>query len=291
MFVPILGYAKELVEGVLSEGDVAIDATVGNGHDTRFLAHCVGAEGRVYGFDIQEAAITMTRERLRQAGVLERVRLFVAGHEQMEELVRQEEHEVGQVKAVMFNLGYLPQSDQSIITRPETTLPALQAALRLLAPGGMITIIVYTGHPGGQQEYEAIMKWVKKLSTYQAKVLSYQFVNPRTPRTRPPSLIAIGKVPSRRKQNQRAPKTQRRKDAKTQRRKDAKICNRVMFREANGVQQASLLVRALRDASRSTTTTLVILSAVRYQRSRYRSQILLSTFSALRGHFGVGSVE
>ena len=187
MLVPILPYAKELIQGVLSEGDVAIDATLGNGHDALFLARCVGAAGRVYGFDVQQVAIDATRERLQQAGVLERVTLFLAGHERMEALLTPD---VGNIRAVMFNLGYLPHSDKSIITRPETTLPALEAAFRLLAPGGMITIVLYTGHPGGREECDRILSWAKTLPPSQGKVLWYQFVNPRTP---PPSLMAIQK--------------------------------------------------------------------------------------------------
>jgi hypothetical protein len=38
------------------------------------------------------------------------------------------------VRAVVFNLGYLPGSDHQLITRPETTLSALQYAYKLLLP-------------------------------------------------------------------------------------------------------------------------------------------------------------
>jgi len=187
MLTRILPYARELIQSALSKGDVAVDGTVGSGRDTLFLARCVGAEGRVYGFDVQAGALEVARARLREAGALGQVRLFLAGHEQMEALVG---HEAGKVRAVMFNLGYLPRSDRSVVTRPETTLQALEAAYGLLAPDGMITVVVYMGHAGGQEECEQILAWAKRLTSMEAKVLWYQFVNARTP---PPSLIAIHK--------------------------------------------------------------------------------------------------
>ena len=41
-----------------------VDGTLGNGHDTVFLAKLVGPNGHVYGFDIQEQAIVSTKKRL-----------------------------------------------------------------------------------------------------------------------------------------------------------------------------------------------------------------------------------
>ena len=60
----ILPYAKELLKTAAGEGDIVIDATMGNGHDTHFLAELVGESGHVYAFDIQEAALMNTAERL-----------------------------------------------------------------------------------------------------------------------------------------------------------------------------------------------------------------------------------
>lgn len=186
MLLPILDYAKELIAKTLSEGDVAIDATLGNGYDTLFLAQAVGATGTIYGFDVQELALDVTRLRLEEAGLLERVRLLQLGHERMEEVVL----DVGEVKAVMFNLGYLPRSDKSIITSPKTTLPALEAAFSLLAPGGLISIVIYLAHPGGEEESNAVLSWAKAIPITEAKVLWYQFLNPRRP---PPTLVVIEK--------------------------------------------------------------------------------------------------
>ncbi len=138
-------------------GDRVVDATSGNGRDTLLLAQLVGEGGQVWAFDLQEDALTATREILAAHGVLGRVELVLAGHERLAEVVD------GPLAAVVFNLGYLPGGDQRIITRPTTTLPALAAALGLLAPGGLLLIVIYTGHDGARAEEEAVTGWAAGL--------------------------------------------------------------------------------------------------------------------------------
>ena len=53
-------------------------------------------------------------------------------------------------RLVAFNLGYLPGGDKGIITISKTTLLALEAAKKMLIPGGLISLVVYVGHPGGR---------------------------------------------------------------------------------------------------------------------------------------------
>ncbi|HEX8960920.1 MAG TPA: class I SAM-dependent methyltransferase [Geobacteraceae bacterium] len=134
-------------------GDVVADATCGNGRDTLLLADLVGSAGKVWSFDIQEAALRTTGSALEQKGIRERVELVAAGHERLAEFVR------GPLRAAVFNLGYLPGGDKGMVTRPETTCPALAAALDLLAPGGILLVAVYTGHPGAVEEEEAVLVW------------------------------------------------------------------------------------------------------------------------------------
>lgn len=137
----------------LKPGDRAVDATCGNGHDTLLLARLVGAEGRVWAFDIQEEALTATEERLAEAGCRERVALVHGGHERLAEVVTEP------VRAVVFNLGFLPGAPRETVTTPETTLAALEQAAELLLPGGIITVAVYTGHAGGADEGSAVEAW------------------------------------------------------------------------------------------------------------------------------------
>ncbi len=132
-------------------GDWVVDATAGNGHDTLFLAGLVGPEGRVFGFDVQEAALAAAAERI---GGLSRVTLIHAGHEEMSRRLPPEAR--GRLAAVMFNLGYLPGGTRDIATRPDTTLAALDQALAGLRPGGAVTLVLYSGHQGGAEEAAAV---------------------------------------------------------------------------------------------------------------------------------------
>lgn len=151
--------AHAVVLEVLRPGDWAIDATAGNGNDTLLLANAVGPTGRVLAYDTQEAAIERTRERLASTGV---------GHVELRrechsELAQLNTAEIGTVRAVMFNLGYLPGGNHQVVTRPETTRTALEAATRLIAPGGRITVLVYRGHTGGAEESDEVRRCLEKL--------------------------------------------------------------------------------------------------------------------------------
>ena len=140
---------------------MVIDATVGNGHDTLFLARCVGDSGHVYGFDRQAAAIAATRARLREQGMERRVTLYQAGHETLAQWLPTRLA----VKAALFNLGYLPGGDKRLTTHSITTLAALDA-LRddYLIPQALLSVIAYRGHPGGEAETHAVREWFEALA-------------------------------------------------------------------------------------------------------------------------------
>ncbi|MEM1158610.1 MAG: class I SAM-dependent methyltransferase [Verrucomicrobiota bacterium] len=154
--------AHEKLSEVIQLGDRVVDATAGNGHDTLFLAQRVGTQGEVAGFDIQPEALHATGLRLEHAGCRGPVNLYELGHEKMGQVLSAWS---GTVQAVVFNLGYLPGGDHHLITRQVTTLPALDAALKLLLPGGVLSVMQYHGHPGGKQEMDAVLRWSEKLDT------------------------------------------------------------------------------------------------------------------------------
>lgn len=141
----------------LQPGDLAVDATCGNGHDTLLLANLVGPSGRVWAFDIQERAISATSQRLGQAGMAERVELILGGHESLAD------HLPTPVRGMIFNLGYCPGGNRSIITREDTTRAALDQAQELLLPGGVLAITVYPGHDGGEKEEGMLREWSSSL--------------------------------------------------------------------------------------------------------------------------------
>lgn len=149
--------ARLFARQFICSGDLAIDATCGNGHDTLLLAELVGPTGRVWAFDVQERAIRLTERKLEQAGLTGRVKLVRAGHESLAH------HVTVPVRGAMFNLGYLPGGNRDLVTRAETTIPALEQALSLILPLGILAVTVYPGHPGGEREEELIGAWSASL--------------------------------------------------------------------------------------------------------------------------------
>jgi 16S rRNA C1402 N4-methylase RsmH len=158
--------ASQWLDAALFHGAFAVDATVGNGYDTLFLAHRVGEQGRVLGFDVQKVALNGAAEVLRFAGVLNRVTLILDSHSNISRYLSPEQI----VHGAMFNLGYLPRGNRQIITRPETTLAALQAILEHLTPGGRLTILSYRGHEGGLEECTAVREFLRSVRTEEFSV-------------------------------------------------------------------------------------------------------------------------
>lgn len=147
---PLTKVAQLSVAAVLKGGETVIDATVGNGFDTSFLAETVGKEGRVIGFDVQKQAIDSTARRLTAVG-LTNVDLREQSHAELKDVVEAET-----VSAVMFNLGFLPRSDKTIVTTAASSTLAIDAALEVLKPHGILTVLAYRGHDGGMDEYKAV---------------------------------------------------------------------------------------------------------------------------------------
>lgn len=171
----------------LSRGDIAVDATCGNGKDTLFLAHLAGPEGRVYALDTDPRAVAATDELLRREGVRECVTLLERGHEHLSDVVD------APVAAVVFNLGYLPGADGGSPTVSETTLAGLSAALKLLALGGVLLVCIYTGHNGGSEEAAAVESWGEGLPPREWNVWRCRQLN-RPPTA--PYLLVVERNPS-----------------------------------------------------------------------------------------------
>lgn len=186
MLKTALHYSHTLLEEIIQPGDHVIDATMGNGHDTLFLAEKVGKTGQVYSFDIQQQALASTQQKLSENGLLERATLFLQGHETIGEVIAEQQP----IKAGIFNLGYLPKSDKSVITLPETTKTAMEEILKRLVPQGRMIIVVYYGHQSGEAELDMVQSFCQALPQEQFNVLNYQFINQKN---NPPILYCIEK--------------------------------------------------------------------------------------------------
>ena len=203
---PVTQQAHELLTANV-RGHLAIDATAGNGHDTEFLAGLVGPTGTVWAFDIQAVALQETASRLRERSISVELRLrsassalpaapaetsrprvigLEASHAEMKDHLPVTC--LGQISAIMFNLGYLPGADKSCITKTASTRIALDAAVDYLASGGLLTVVVYPGHPGGREEATAVREWF----TQQASDCTGELLCEMTPAINPgPQLFAL----------------------------------------------------------------------------------------------------
>lgn len=190
-----LEMAHWMLKDIIKTNDVVVDATMGNGYDTQFLAE-LGAN--VYAFDVQEEALNATEKRLDDAGIKNQifeknlsklltepsVNLVLSGHEKLSEYVKEP------IKAAIFNLGYLPNTDKSVVTKADTTLTALDALTNQLVVGGRIAIMIYYGHEGGMEEKDAVIKWTSSLPQKDWEVTSYAPLNQIHT---PPILVLIEK--------------------------------------------------------------------------------------------------
>ncbi|TWT09889.1 class I SAM-dependent methyltransferase [Streptococcus sp. sy004] len=175
-----LAMAHDFLAEVLTPDSVVVDATMGQGFDTVFLAK---KAGKVYAFDVQKQALVWTQERLARENLV--ANLIHAGHEQVANYVKEK------IDGAIFNLGYLPRADKSLTTQPKTTLLALEQILERLSFGGRISIMVYYGHEGGQREKDSLLDFVSRLPQKDFAVMSYQALNQIN---QPPFLIMIEKL-------------------------------------------------------------------------------------------------
>ena len=168
--------AHQIWNLVLEPGDVVCDATCGNGNDSIFLAQAVGSQGRLVCIDVQQEAVCATRENVEKAIAPEDlpvIEYITGSHEHVTEYLGS-----NVAKLVCFNLGYLPGSpDKSVVTTVDSTISALEGSLESVCFGGLISILCYTGHPGGQEEYESVKNFVEQLCSTYWKVSQIQLLN------------------------------------------------------------------------------------------------------------------
>ncbi len=165
---------KTILAEHVRHGGTAVDFTMGNGHDTRWLSEAVGPTGHVYAFDVQPLALERTRALLQSSGCAPNYTLILDSHENVLDYV------TGPICAGVFNLGYLPGSNKQVTTMRPSTLKAVRAAVQLLDRGGMLLIVAYPGHPEGKAEGLMLDEELAKYDRKQFTVSKFRIINSPT---------------------------------------------------------------------------------------------------------------
>ena len=174
----ILNMVKKICNENINKNDIVVDMTVGNGHDTLFLA---GISKKVFGFDIQSIAIENTKKLLNDNNVYN-YELFNVSHDKVSKVLNEYKHNI---KLILFNLGYLPCGDKSITTNHESTLKAVINGLDMLDNNGLVLIVFYP-HPEGKLEAQVVLDYLKQNN------INYKIYK-NTPNNDAPYLVVINK--------------------------------------------------------------------------------------------------
>ena len=178
-----LSMVHRFLEQSVKPGSFCIDATAGKGRDTALLCRLAGEMGRVLAFDIQQAAVDQTKALLAAEGLTAEV--VLDSHAHIERYA-----EAGTADCVVFNFGRLPGGDPAVFTRADSSVAALDAALRVLKPGGTVAIDLYYGGANGYTERDAVLAWLETLDDRRFSVLRCDWANRRND---PPMPVFIWK--------------------------------------------------------------------------------------------------
>ena len=168
----ITEWCHHFIREHVKQGDLCIDATAGNGNDTLLLCELVGEQGKVLAFDIQEQALTNTRKRLEESGVLKQVEVLLESHTNMSRYA-----EPDSVSCIVFNFGYLPGGDHALATKKDSSIEAIREGLSLLKKGGMMSLCIYSGGDSGFEERDAILEELKQLDPKRYLVILSEYYN------------------------------------------------------------------------------------------------------------------
>lgn len=161
-------YSHKYLKEILKADMIGTDLTCGGGNDTRFLADHIH---KVYAFDIQDEAIKRTKEKTKD---YQNIVYICASHATLDKYIDEK------IDVAMFNLGYLPYSDENIKTDSLTTIKALEKLYPLLSERALVSIIFYRGHEGGFKEYYDVTKYLSS-SPYKVLERYEEYKNPFEP--------------------------------------------------------------------------------------------------------------
>lgn len=154
-----------LIQQKIDKNSVVVDATLGNGHDTNFIAPQVK---HVIGFDVLEQAIENSKILNKDYN---NITYIHDSHAKLDEYLPET------VDLIIYNLGYLPGFDKKYTTQSDTTLESIKKGLEKLDCNGEMIITIYIGHDNGKIESQVIEEYVRTLDKFKYDVLIHQLLN------------------------------------------------------------------------------------------------------------------
>ena len=139
---------KVILNEYLDEEMICIDATAGGGNDSLYL---VSKTKYVYCFDIQQASLLKTKQRLKDYN---NYQFILDSHENLDAYINTP------IDCIMFNLGYLPYGANDITTLSTSTIAAITKGYKILKKNALMTIACYYGQLNGQKETTDVIKYV-----------------------------------------------------------------------------------------------------------------------------------
>ena len=143
----VVDKSHELINNIKNK-NIAIDCTLGNGHDTLFLSSLFN---EVHALDIQPLALRRSKERLKDTN---NTFLYLLDHKDIDLL------KLNNIDLILYNLGFLPGSDKKVTTHYLSTLESLEKAYSILNNEGVIIIACYIRQQNGQEEYDNIINFL-----------------------------------------------------------------------------------------------------------------------------------
>lgn len=183
LIVKTTALVMDIVASYVNEGDFVVDCTMGNGNDTLSLARlCGAAEGAgaslVYSFDIQDMALQKTAELLKENGISnpekKNIHLIKDSHVNIAKYI---EKSGRQPSAIIFNLGFMPGQDKTVLTSIKTTMQAVEAALEAVMEDGIVSVVTYCGHPEGREEHDVLLEYFAALPSKRYHVAFFDMIN------------------------------------------------------------------------------------------------------------------
>lgn len=154
------------------ENLIAMDGTLGNGYDLEFLNGLKQID-TIYGFDIQQKAIESSKERIGNS--VKTIYFIQDSHHNLESYIKQS------IDLAIFNLGYLPGADKSVVTQTQTTLCAIEKTIDKLTDGGLLIVMTYPGHEEGAREHKEIVTYLSSLHRKNLAILQLNVNNVQKP--------------------------------------------------------------------------------------------------------------